>query len=128
MSAMAHPNVEKYLNMINSGMTDPSVLGDLLADDVRWYEAGNPQVIEGRDAVLARFASMPGDAPPKIDVVAAVADDDHLFVEGTAEFTQGDQTLAYRFAERYTMRDGLVAERRAFMDAVPPDVAAFFGG
>jgi ketosteroid isomerase-like protein len=97
-------------------------------EDVRWYEAGNPQVIEGRSAVLARFASMPGDAPPAIDIVAAVADDDHLFVEGTAQFARGDQTLSYRFAERYTMRDGVVTERRAYMDAVPPDVAAFFAG
>lgn len=126
---MAHPNVEKYMSMVESGtMTDPTALREMLAEDVVWYEAGNPEPIRGRDAVVERMGSFPGDEDPTIEIVAAVSDDDHMLVEGTARFVQGDKSVSYRYVERYTMRDGVVTERRSFMDAVPGDVAAFFGG
>lgn len=122
---MTHPNVENYQKVLTSEL-DPSEAGQLLAEDVRWYEAGNPEPIVGRDAVLARMSAFPGDAPPAIQVDAIFGDDDHLVVVGQAHFRRGELTLDYRFTEFHTLVDGKVIERRAFMDAVPDDVATFF--
>jgi len=124
---MVHPNVENYQRVLSSDL-DPGEAAQLLAEDVRWYEAGNPEPIVGRDAVLARMSSFPGDAPPEIQVDAIFGDDDHLVVAGRAHFRRGEQTLDYRFVEVHTLLDGKVTERRAFMDAVPDDVATFFNG
>ena len=59
---------------------------------------------------------------------AIFGDDDHLVVAGRAHFRRGEQSLDYRFVEVHTLLDGKVTERRAFMDAVPEDVATFFNG
>lgn len=125
---MAHPYVERYMSMVEAGMGDTDQLRSTLADDVVWYEAGNPEPLRGAGAVVERLGSFPGDEPPGLEIVAAVADDDHMFVEGIARFSAGERGITYRFVERYTMRDGVVTERRSFMDAVPDDVASFFGG
>lgn len=124
---MAHPNVERFqsaLNVADGEMPDPDKLRDLLAEDVVWREAGNPEPIRGRDAVLERFSSPPGTM--KIESRAVLADDDTVIWEGYATFDAGEQHLEYPFVERYTLRDGKVAERQAYMDAVPEDVAQFF--
>jgi ketosteroid isomerase-like protein len=123
---MAHPNVEKFQNAMSGGL-DPSVLGELLAPNVVWYEAGNPEPFRGREAVLARMEGFPGDAPPVIETDAVLGDDDNLVVVGRAHFVRGTETLDYRYVEFYRLVDGRVAERRSFMDAVPEDVATFFG-
>lgn len=124
---MAHPNVEKY-RQIMSGDFDPAQLAEVIADDVVWYEAGNPTPFTGRDAVVARMSGFPGDAPPAVELDAVLGDDDDLVVVGRAHFVKGEHTLDYRFVEHLTYRDGKVSERRSYMDAVPDDVAAFFGG
>lgn len=122
---MAHPNVERYRQVVG-GELDPDRLVDLLAEDVVWYEAGNPTPFVGRDAVIARLSGFPGDAPPSIEFDALLADDDHLVVVGRAHFEKDEQGLDYRFVEHLTFTDAKVTERRSFMDAVPDDVAAFF--
>lgn len=121
---MVHSNVERFLAL--GADASPAELGPLLAPDVRWHEAGNPEVIVGRDAVVARMAGL-SDAQPDITFDCVLADDENLVFAGRARFRRGEDEVSYRFVEHHTLVDGVVTERRAYMDAVPPDVAAFFG-
>jgi hypothetical protein len=54
------------------------------------------------------------------------AQDDSLLVAGTALFDRGHRSLGHRFMEHYTLSDGVVTERRSFLDAVPVEVEEFF--
>jgi ketosteroid isomerase-like protein len=126
---MAHPNAERYQSMFTPGSTpDPEVLRDFLAPDVRWHEAGSTETMVGPDAVVARMAGMGVGSTAEVSLDAVLADDDHLIVVGHARMHRDDQEVSYRYVEYYTMQDGKVTERWSFMDAVPADVAAFFGG
>jgi ketosteroid isomerase-like protein len=124
---MAHPNVERYLEMTKAGL-DPEAVGDWLADDVRWYEAGNPTPWVGKDAVADRVRGITTEVEPvEMQADTVLADDDNLVVVGSARFTRGEDSVSYRFVEHYALVDGKVVERRSYMDATPEDVARFFG-
>jgi len=88
----------------------------LLSDDIVWHEIGSDQPIRGKQALAERFSSMPEGASIKTDSHDVVANDEHAVVLVTATATMGDQSLTYRTAEIYHMRDGKVTERWAFSD------------
>lgn len=119
---------DKYVAVMSSGTPDADAFAAMLAEDVRWYEAGNAEATAGKAAVLARLEAMGAGEAPEVTTVATAEDDTHFFVEGVARWTRGSEELEYRFVERHTIVDGLITERRAYMDAVPADVAAWFGG
>jgi ketosteroid isomerase-like protein len=126
---MAHPNAERYLELINKFQgEDMSELGDLLAPDVVWHEAGNPDALRGRDAVVARMTGMGTGTAPSVDVRTVLADDDNIVCVGHAKFEREGQGVSYDYVEHMAMKDGLVTERWSYMDAVPGDVEAFFAG
>lgn len=122
-----HPVVERYREAVERFTHgDPAAITDAIADDVVWHEAGNPEPIRGKQAVVQRLGSMPGDSPPRVTLKSVLGDDEHLTVFGHAAFQRGDERCEYDYVEEMSLRDGLVVERWSFMDAVPDDVARFF--
>lgn len=100
---------------------------DLLSDDVVWHEIGRDEPIRGKQALMERFAGMPEGGAITTETHDIVANDDHCIQLVTATATMGDQSLVYRTAEIYHMRDGKITERWAFSDDTER-INAFFGG
>ena len=100
---------------------------DLLSDDVVWHEIGRDEPIRGKQALMERFAGMPEGASITTETHDIVANDEHCIQLVTATATMGDQSLVYRTAEIYHMRDGKITERWAFSDDTER-INAFFGG
>jgi hypothetical protein len=103
-----------------------SMMG-LLADDIVWHEIGRDEPIRGKQALIERLAGMPEGGSITTETHDIVANDDHCIQLVTATATMGDQSLVYRTAEIYHMRDGKVTERWAFSDDTER-INAFFGG
>lgn len=106
---------------------DLTSLGDLLADDVVWHEIGRDEPIRGKQALTERFQAMPEGARIEVETHDVVANDEHCIQLVTATASMGDQSLTYRTAEIYHMRDGKVTERWAFSDDTER-INRFFGG
>jgi ketosteroid isomerase-like protein len=121
-----HPNAA-----VVREMSEAMAGGDLegaanrVADGVVWHVIGRDEPFRGK-AELA--ASMDGlrDFTITWEVHDVLASDDHVIALGTATATHGDQTLVYRTAEIYHVRDGKVAERWAFSDDTQR-IVDFFG-
>ena len=124
-----HPNAQTYRSLLQAFQGgDVNAIGRVLAPDVVWHEAGNPQPLQGRDAVVERLG---GFASAELDISESqvhdvLASDDHVVAMLQAVLRHGDRRVSYPVVEVAHVRDGLVAERWAMMDAVPDDVAAFF--
>lgn len=124
-----HPNAaivrEAGRKLEESG--DLSSQIDLIDDNVVWHEIGSDEPIRGKQALAERFAGMPEGATMSSKMHDVVANDDHcvLFAETTAGM--GDQSLTYRTAEIYHMKDGKITERWAFSDDTDR-INKFFGG
>jgi ketosteroid isomerase-like protein len=99
----------------------------LLSDDVVWHEIGRDGPVRGKAALQERFAEMPDGGSITIEAHDVIANDEHCIQLVTATATMGDQSLVYRTAEIYHMRDGKVTERWAFSDDTER-INAFFGG
>ena len=99
----------------------------LLADDIVWHEIGRDEPIRGKQALMERFTGMPEGASITTETHDIVANDEHCIQLVTATATMGDQSLVYRTAEIYHMRDGKITERWAFSDDTER-INAFFGG
>lgn len=89
---------------------------DLVADDVVWHEIGSESPIRGKQALLARLNQMPEELSIRTETHDVVANDEHCVQLVTATATIGEQSLTYRTAEIYHMRDGKITERWAFSD------------
>jgi len=100
---------------------------ELLDDDVVWHEIGSEEPIRGKQALMERYGSMPDGGGIKVETHDIVANDEHAIALVTATATMGDQSLTYRTAEIYHMRDGKIAERWAFSDDTER-INQFFGG
>ena len=100
---------------------------DLLSDDVVWHEIGRDEPVRGKQALAERFAGMPEGGSITIETHDILANDEHCIQLVTATATMGDQSLVYRTAEIYHMRDGKVTERWAFSDDTE-QINRFFGG
>ena len=106
---------------------DMMKMTDLLSDDIVWHEIGRDEPIRGKQALQERFAGMPEGGSITTQTHDIVANDEHCIQLVTATATMGDQSLVYRTAEIYHMRDGKVTERWAFSDDTAR-INAFFGG
>jgi uncharacterized protein len=100
---------------------------DMVADDVVWHEIGRDEPLRGKQALVERFSGMPEGATIKTETHDVLANDEHTIQLVTATATMGDQSLTYRTAEIYHMRDGKIAERWAFSDDTEK-INRFFGG
>jgi ketosteroid isomerase-like protein len=90
-------------------------LDELTADDVVWHEIGKDEPLRGK-------AALRGEGPGQTDYEIAaklhdvLASDDHAIALVEATATRGGQTITYRTAEIYHIRNGQIAERWAFSD------------
>jgi ketosteroid isomerase-like protein len=112
-----HPNatlVRSVLDGLNSQNFE--AMFEFVADDIEWHEIGRDEPIRGREALMARMAEMPPGASITADLHDVVANDDHTIALLTATATMGDQSLTYRVAEIYHIRDGKLTARWAFSD------------
>jgi ketosteroid isomerase-like protein len=127
-----HPNaalIRKMMENFNSG--DVSEMANMVADDIEWHEIGRAEPIIGKEALAARFGMGDGTPPPyeiSGETHDVIANDDHTVVLANAHATKKDgQTLDYKVAEIYHMKDGKITARWAVSD----DTAAindFFKG
>ncbi len=106
---------------------DMSLQFHLLDDDVVWHEIGNPEPIRGKQALLERMSAMAEGAGITGESHDVVANDEHCVQLVTATATMGEQSLTYRTAEIYHMRDGKITERWAFSDDTEA-INRFFAG
>jgi ketosteroid isomerase-like protein len=126
-TAMTHPN-ERVIRQLYDAFEkgDVDTLKGLISPDIRWHEAGNPEVFEGHEALQARLVGMT-TTDNDIDVHAVLADDEHVvsLIQARLRKPNGDE-VSYPVVEVVHMSDGMITERWAFMDATPRDVDAFF--
>ena len=78
---------------------DLDAIKGFVAPDVVWHEAGSPDQIRGRDAVLARFGEM---TSTEIDTSGTelhdlMANDEHVVAMIRASFRYGDQESPTRW-------------------------------
>ncbi len=106
---------------------DVMSLADLLSDDVVWHEIGSDEPVRGKQALMERWSSMPEGASITVETHDTVGNGEHVIQLVTATATMGDQSLVYRTAEIYHMKDGKVTERWAFSDDTDR-INKFFGG
>jgi len=124
-----HPNaaIVRAVNEEIERTGDMMGVMDLLSDDIVWHEIGRDEPIRGKQALMERFAGMPEGGSITTETHDIVANDEHCIQLVTATASMADQSLTYRTAEIYHMRDGKVTERWAFSDDTER-INAFFGG
>jgi ketosteroid isomerase-like protein len=115
-----HPNAAIVRRQFeNQGSeTNPDAWLDGLSDDVEWHEIGQSEAIRGKQALRDKYM---GANKPDWEIVDGslhdvVANDEHVVALLTATGKRGDQTLEYRVAEIYHMKDGKITKRWAFSD------------
>jgi ketosteroid isomerase-like protein len=126
-----HPNaalVRKYLEAMTTG--DMQVGAEMLSDDIEWHEIGRADAIRGKAALAERFGMGSGTAP-SYEITGethdVIANDDHTIALLTAHAIRGGETLDYKVAEIYHVRDGKISGRWAFSDDTEA-INAFFKG
>ena len=100
---------------------------DMVDDNVVWHEIGSDEPVRGKQALMERYSAMPEGAGIKVETHDVVGNDDHVIALVTATAKMGDQSLVYRTAEIYHMKDGKITERWAFSDDTDR-INKFFGG
>jgi ketosteroid isomerase-like protein len=128
-----HPNValvRRAMQAMNEqdmskAQQEMAVVDAFMADDIIWHEIGRAEPRRGKDEL--RAAMMEGGRDVKITYAVhdIIANDDHAVALGTATATRGDETLEYRTAEIFHIRDGRAVERWAFSDDTAA-ITAFF--
>lgn len=121
-----HPNVRIIREMIDDPVRTEV---DFVTDDVEWHFIGPIPTVHGKTAMLARRDSGGSGADyEQIDAKThdIVANDEHAIALLETTFRHGDETLTYRTAEIYHMRDGKISARWAFSDDTDA-INRFFG-
>ena len=107
-----HPNAALIRDIYDSDDLSPS---DIATDDVVWHVIGRDEPYRGKAAIPrgARDGDWEIVSDSTHDVIA---NDDHAIglIEVTAR--RDGETLTFRTAEIYHVRDGQVVERWAFSD------------
>ena len=106
--------VERYLDGFRRN--DHAQILSCLTDDIEWTVFGAFH-LTGKEAYDAAIDGGPEFAgPPRLDVVRMVEQDDVVMAElyGEVPTASGD-TGRLSMAEVFVMRDGLIAERRAWV-------------
>jgi len=128
-----HPNVALVRRAIEAmNETDMSkaqqemaVVDAFMADDIVWHEIGRAEPRRGKDELRAAMMDGAGGGSIQYEIHDVIANDDHAIALGSATATRGDETLVYRTAEIFHIRDGKAIERWAFSDDTAAIVAFF---
>ena len=106
-----HPNAAIIRDLYESEDTGP---WDIVSDDVVWHVIGRDEPYRGKD----EMRQMPRGDWEYIDGKThdVIGNDEHVIglIEETAR--RGGETLTFRTAEIYHMRDGKITERWVFSD------------
>lgn len=124
-----HPNAAT-IRQAAQGMEqggDPMWRTALLADDVVWHEIGSDEPVRGKAALVERWSVMPEGVSFTDETHDVLGSDDHAVQLVTARVTMGEQSITYRTAEIFHMKDGKITERWAFSDDTDR-INRFFGG
>jgi ketosteroid isomerase-like protein len=124
---MAHPNIDVVQQAYDAFLKgDTELMSQAIAPDVIWHEAGDPEPLRGREAVVARMGGASG-LDNDIEMHDLIASDDHVvsLLRVRLRKPNGDE-VSYPAVEVAHIRDGMITERWSFMDACPEDVTAFF--
>jgi len=128
-----HPNVALVRRAIQAmtetdmskAQEEMAIVDAFMADDIVWHEIGRTEPRRGKDELRAAMMDGAGDYSIAYAIHDVIANDDHVIALGSATATRGDQTLEYRTAEIFHIRDGKAIERWAFSDDTAA-IAAFF--
>ncbi len=105
--------VETYLDGFRKG--DHEQILSCLTDDIRWTVYGGFQ-LTGKPAYDAAIDGPGFDGPPRLEVVRMVEQGDVVMAELTGSATHDTgEVMRMSMAEVFVMRDGLIAERRAWV-------------
>jgi ketosteroid isomerase-like protein len=105
--------VERYLDGFRRN--DHAQILGCLTDDIEWTVFGAFPVV-GKAAYDAAIEGPGWVGPPRLDVVRMVEQDDVVMAELYGEVPQADGGVGrLSMAEVFVMRDGLIAERRAWV-------------
>jgi ketosteroid isomerase-like protein len=122
VAAMAHPNEDVIRRMFEAYRRgDEATLRQVLAEDVVYHLPGRSPMAgayRGRDEVLAlwdRQKAYLGGQPYRVEPLGSVADDQHVVLLARGEAETNSQTLTWRAANIYQVRDGQVVECRVFI-------------
>jgi len=121
-----HPNAELYrkgLERFADG--DIDAFGEMLADDVVWWQIGMTEPVRGKQAVIEQMAAFEA-VEFDLDIHDVLANDEHTVVLVSVTVRAGDQEFSYRTAEIVHLDDGKVTERWAFSDDTEA-ITGFFG-
>ena len=121
-----HPNAKIIKAMIDDPVRSEV---DFVTDDVEWHFIGPIAPLHGKEAMLARRDA--GGSGPEFEQIGqsthdVLANDEHAVALLETTFRRGDETLTYRTAEIYHMRDGKISARWAFSDDTEA-INRFFG-
>jgi ketosteroid isomerase-like protein len=118
MQAMTEQDMSK-------AQQEMAIADAFMADDIIWHEIGRAEPRRGKDELRAAMMDGARDLMVGYEIHDVVANDDHAIVLGTATATRGGETLEYRTAEIFHIRNGRAVERWAFSDDTAA-IAAFF--
>ena len=105
--------VKRYLDGFRKG--DHEQILSCLTDDIRWTVFGFFR-LEGKQAYDAAIDGEGFTGPPRLDIVRMVEQDDVVMAELTGEATRDTgEVMRMSMAEVFVMRDGKIAERRAWV-------------
>jgi ketosteroid isomerase-like protein len=105
--------VERYLDGFRRN--DHAQILSCLPDDIGWTVFGAFH-LSGKQAYDDAIEGPGWVGPPRLEVVRMVEQDDVVMAELTGEVPQADGgTGRLSMAEVFVMRDGLIAERRAWV-------------
>ena len=118
MEAMTETDMSK-------AQQEMAIVDAFMADDIVWHEIGRAEPRRGKDELRAAMMDGAGGYSIEYEIHDVIANDDHAIALGSATATRGDQTLTYRTAEIFHIRDGKAVERWAFSDDTAAIVAFF---
>jgi ketosteroid isomerase-like protein len=105
--------VERYLDGFRR--SDHAQILSCLTDDIEWTVYGAFH-LTGKEAYDAAIEGPGFEGPPRLEVVRMVEEGDVVMAELTGSATRDTgQVMRMSMAEVFVMRDGLIAERRAWV-------------
>ncbi len=105
--------VERYLDGFRRN--DHAQILSCLTDDIEWTVFGAFH-LTGKPAYDAAIEGPGFVPPPRLEVVRMVEQDDVVMAELTGEVARDTgEVMRMSMAEVFVMRDGLIAERRAWV-------------
>ncbi len=121
-----HPNADLYRKgMERFADGDIDAFGEMLADDVVWWQIGMTEPVRGKEAVIEQMAAFE-DVEFDLDLHDVLANDEHTVVLVSVTVRAGDEEFRYRTAEIVHIDDGKITERWAFSDDTEA-ITGFFG-